>query len=306
MNGTTLEVEVDRPVDGDTVRVLINNESEALRILALDTEESRAGGGKPVTPWGRKAKEHAESIFTPGKTITLEFPGTEPVEVALEKFRGNFGRLLVYVHVDDMDYQEHMIQQGFSPYFTKYGNAHFQSYHERYVAAERKAQANRRGVWDQVSVNGSEQRNYYVLGTWWALRAAVIDEYRCARSGGAEILDSRLDFTAIQSKAEREEEAVVFTELVAIERVGSRKAIIKIGSRAQPFKVFIPDIESPDGQELVNLLDERYIPAGSDGRTVTRPRRSYAYVAGRLKIFNGQPEIVVSNADQLYDSIPTP
>jgi hypothetical protein len=52
MPGTTLEVPVDRPVDGDTVRVLINGRSEALRILALDTEESRPGGDKPMTPWG--------------------------------------------------------------------------------------------------------------------------------------------------------------------------------------------------------------------------------------------------------------
>jgi micrococcal nuclease len=52
MPGTTLEAPVDRPVDGDTVRVLINGRSEALRILALDTEESRPGGDKPMTPWG--------------------------------------------------------------------------------------------------------------------------------------------------------------------------------------------------------------------------------------------------------------
>ena len=40
MLGTTLDVPVDRPVDSDTVRVLIDGRSKSLRILALDTEES--------------------------------------------------------------------------------------------------------------------------------------------------------------------------------------------------------------------------------------------------------------------------
>lgn len=304
MIGTTLEVEVDRPVDGDTVRVFIDGKSEALRILALDTEESGGGGNKPITPWGREAKKHAEELFIPGKKITLEFPGFEPLEEAMERYRGNFGRLLVYIHIDGMDYQEHMIELGFSPYFNKYGNAHFEEYHDRYIAAERAAQSERIGVWDQVTVNGSEQRNYYVLGAWWALRAAVIDEYRCALDDNAQILNSRLDFTKIKDKAKAGEDAVVFTELRELRRVSSSKAIIDIGSVAQPFKVFIPDFGSDGGQALVNLLEERYVSGGSDGRTVTRPRRSYAYVSGQLKMFKGEPEIVVETADQLHDYAP--
>ena len=113
-------------------------------------------------------------------------------EHALERYRDNYGRLLVFVHVDGMDYQEHMIAEDYSPYFTKYGNARFHIYHHRYLAAERAAQAARRGVWNQVAVNGAEQRNYAVLTAWWALRAAVIEDYRRARSEGADILDSRL------------------------------------------------------------------------------------------------------------------
>ncbi len=64
MAGTTIDVPVDRPVDGDTVRAMIDGASESLRILALDTEESKPGGGKPVTPWGKKAAEHIDRILT--------------------------------------------------------------------------------------------------------------------------------------------------------------------------------------------------------------------------------------------------
>ena len=52
IQGTTVEATVSRVVDGDTIRVFLPRQSddESLRILALDTEESRASGSKPVTP----------------------------------------------------------------------------------------------------------------------------------------------------------------------------------------------------------------------------------------------------------------
>jgi len=92
MTGTTLQVAVDRAVDGDTLRVLLDGESESLRMLAIDTEESHAGGGKPVTQLGLDAKTHAEGLFPAGKQVTIEFPGTEPGEECLRRYRGNFGR----------------------------------------------------------------------------------------------------------------------------------------------------------------------------------------------------------------------
>lgn len=104
MFGTTLDVPVDRPVDGDTVRVLIEGRSESLRILALDTEESRPGGDKPMTPWGRQASARAAELFISGRAVTLEFEGNEPVVECLQRYRDNFGRLLVMVHLDGMNF----------------------------------------------------------------------------------------------------------------------------------------------------------------------------------------------------------
>lgn len=52
----------------------------------------------------------------------------------------------------------------------------------------------------------------------------------------------------------------------------------------------------------MSLLGERYIAFGSDGRTVERPHRSYAYVRGPLKAFRDQPEIVVADPDSVVDS----
>jgi micrococcal nuclease len=154
-----------------------------------------------------------------------------------------------------------------------------------------------------VAVNGSEQRNYANLGAWWTLRAAIIDDYRRARAAGATIFNSRLDYAEIAERARNSEEIVVFTELAAFRRLGSRRAVIDIGSQAQPFQVFIPDIETEDGMALVNLVHERYL-GEDDGRTTIRARRSYAYVQGRLQMFRDAPEVIAPGPAGISDTPP--
>jgi micrococcal nuclease len=153
-----------------------------------------------------------------------------------------------------------------------------------------------------VAVNGSEQRNYATLGAWWTLRAALIDDYRRARANGAVALNPRVDFETIMERAGRDEVGSVFTEFNEVQRLGSRKAIVDIGSQAQPFAIFIPDIETEKGQALLALLTNRYLPEGTEGgRTVARPRRSYGYVKGRLMMFQGRPEIVAEGPEDISD-----
>jgi micrococcal nuclease len=301
LEGTTVETRIERVVDGDTVAVRIEGDEQRLRLLCLDTEESNPGGDKPVTPWGREAKKEAQRVLAVGSKVTLEFPGTEPLDECLVRHRDNFGRLLVFAHTERGDFQEHMIAAGYSPYFNKYGHADFASHHARYVAAEQAAQAAHVGVWDQVTVNGSEMRNYATLGAWWSLRAGIIDDYRERRAADASLLNSRRDYAELLELAEQEREATVFTELASITRVGQRRALVDIGSREQPFKLFVPDIESGDGRRLLSLLKTRYIAEDPD-----RIRRSYAYAHGRLKLFRGEPELVVVGPDQVTDAPPPP
>jgi micrococcal nuclease len=303
IEGTSRTVEVVRAVDGDTVRVRADGAEESLRLLALDTEESRAGGGKPRTPWGTEAKRRAEGLFPPGSEVTVEFPGTEPYEECLRRYRDNYGRLLVYAHVGEDDYQELTIREGYSPYFTKYGYAEFDGHDARYREAERQAQADGRGVWDQIEVNGAEMRDYDSLCAWWELRAEVVDGFRDARGAGRDdLLDSRLDYDAIDAR--EGERTTVFTELRSYRRVGPRHVVVDVGSQAQPFKLFLPEaVETDTGQRVLSLLDRRYV-ASSDGRTVERPLRNYAYVTGDVKRYRDEPEIEVTSIDQLSDRPP--
>ena len=299
LQGTSVETEIQRVVDGDTLVVPIDGDEQRLRLLCLDTEESNPGSDKPVTPWGREAKKEAQRVLPVGSAVTLEFPGTEPLDECLIRHRDNFGRLLVFAHFDGTDFQEHMIASGYSPYFNKYGHADFAAHHERYVAAERTAQAAHIGVWDQVTVNGSEMRNYATLGAWWSLRAELIDDYREHREADSSLLNSRRDYSELLELAAQEREVTVFTELAGLRRVGQRRAIVDIGSREQPFKLFIPDIESEDGRRLLSLLETQYIAHDPD-----RIRRSYAYVRAPLKLFRGEPELVVVRAGQVTDTPP--
>lgn len=305
MSGTTIDVPVDRAVDGDTVRVMIEGASTSVRVSCLDTEESLAGGGKPVTPLGLTASDHAKAVLKNGRVVTLEFEGNEPPEVCLERYRDNFGRLLAFLHVDGQDFQEQVIRLGLSPYFCKYGNARFADHHRRYTAAERVATAGHSGVWDQLGNNGHVARDYAGLTSWWALRAAVVDEYRRARAAGADVLNTRLDYEALAQRARDGGDAVVFTELRELRMLSTTKAVIDIGSVAQPFSVFVPDVTTADGQALVRLLTDRYLGV-SDGATVARPLRGYAYVRGTLQTFGPpggeRPEIVLPGPTGLHDA----
>ncbi|MDJ0808367.1 MAG: thermonuclease family protein [Gammaproteobacteria bacterium] len=300
IKGTHLTVKFNRVVDGDTIRVYLPNDDqdESLRILALDTEESNSGSSKPVTPWGKQAKQRAQHFFEDADEVIIEFPGNEDLATCLIKYRGNFGRLLVYVYHKGVDFQETMIREGYSPYFMKYGNAEFTSHHLRYQRAEREAQRQHLGVWDQITVNGVTHRNYAALTTWWQLRASIIDGYRSIRAIDSSVLNTRLDYINLVAQAQTGERVTVFTELRSHTRVGGRHGLIGIGSIQQPFNLFIPNIDSETGQEILNLLESRYLSHGDD-----QPGRSYAYVSGVLSTFNGQPQLVVTSADQISDSL---
>ena len=92
-NGTHFDVPLVKVEDGDTIKVQLPGGEENVRVLCLDTEEKPgSSGSKPKTPFGLQATERAEQFFAGASQVTLEFPGTESIEICLKKYRGNFGR----------------------------------------------------------------------------------------------------------------------------------------------------------------------------------------------------------------------
>lgn len=303
-SGTHINVPFNKVVDGDTIKVeLPNGGVESIRILCLDTEEKPgSGGSKPKTPWGEAATVRAIEFFTGASEVTLEFPGNESVETCLQKYRGNYGRVLAFVYRDGIDFQETMIREGFSAYFSKYGYASFDANHNRYQNAERLAQMDHLGVWNQQLVNGQVRRDYPLLSIWWTLRGNTVQTYRSHLAGGKPIYNTRLDYREIVAKAEQGLTVTLFTEVRNMRTIhNGATAFIDIGSQTQRFTLFLPGLNSQEGQKIKNLLEQRYITTGDDSN---QPRRSYLYVTGQLSLYNNDPQMVVTHVDQITDGFP--
>lgn len=301
MRGTMIDATVRRVVDGDTLYVEEFNKS--IRILSLDTEESRASGGKPKTIWGEAASERASLLLPEGSSIRLEFQGQDAPSEVWNRYVDNFGRGLAWIHLKDgQDFQEIMIREGYSPYFSKYGYAEWPELHTRYEKAERDAQASNVGVWDQIKVNGSVMRNYALLGTWWDLRARLIQSYRETKRHRTDIriYNTRKDYQELSELAHSEEFVTIFTELRGIRRTGGIHGLISIGSLERPFDLFLERMDRDQMQNVIQLLSNRYF-SNDDEKS---HRRGYAFVTGNLQSFRGNPQMRLNDSSQILDILP--
>jgi len=104
-------LQVTKVVDGDSIKISLNGKTESLRLICVDTEESHPGGSKPVTTAGKAASKKYFATDGGGfAQIDIEFDTDNSVEVALQKHRDNYGRLLCYVHIDGENYNIKLIE----------------------------------------------------------------------------------------------------------------------------------------------------------------------------------------------------
>ena len=189
------DLQITQVVDGDTVKVALNGKTESLRLICVDTEESYSGGSKPVTAAGKAASEMAKKYFaTEGgglARVDIEFDTDDPIAIAVEKHRDNYGRLLCYVHKGEENYNLKLIKEGWSPYFVKYGRSRL--YHRQMTEAESGAKAYNLMIWNPNTNAKIPSRNYANLLPWWSMRASIVEEFRLSEAtGGAFSL--RLDY----------------------------------------------------------------------------------------------------------------
>ncbi|WP_377914852.1 thermonuclease family protein [Bacillus songklensis] len=95
---------VERVVDGDTIKVEVNNRSETVRLLLVDTPES-VHPSKPVQPYGKEASNFVKELLPEGKEVKLEMDVGE---------RDKYGRLLAYVWVDGKMLNELLLEKGYA------------------------------------------------------------------------------------------------------------------------------------------------------------------------------------------------
>jgi micrococcal nuclease len=130
--GERVDVVLDRVVDGDTARFIIDGRSESVRYIGIDTPEV-SGPGSPEC-YGEEATRFNVSRLA-GGSIQLEGDQEE---------RDRYGRLLAYVYVDGGLLNAEILERGYGETLTIPPNDYLSSEFERLAD---DAESNRRGKW---------------------------------------------------------------------------------------------------------------------------------------------------------------
>jgi micrococcal nuclease len=129
--------DVDRVVDGDTVRVLIDGISQPVRVVGVNTPEVVDPRQAPQC-FGQEASAHAKQLLS-GMKVSLEPDATQPD-------RDKYGRLLRFVFLEDgSDFGLQMIRGGYAQEVLYSTTPH--KYRAAYVDAEAKAKIEKVGLW---------------------------------------------------------------------------------------------------------------------------------------------------------------
>ncbi len=135
-------------VDGDTLKVRYKGIEESVRLVGIDTPESRPNKKakndaqrsgedlRTITAMGKEATRYVKSLVKPGDTVRIEFD--------VQK-RDKYGRLLAYVYLPNGTMlNEEIVKAGYANVMTVPPNVKYQ---ERFLKDYREARENRRGLW---------------------------------------------------------------------------------------------------------------------------------------------------------------
>jgi micrococcal nuclease len=134
-----LRAEVTGHVDGDTVRVQINNPPpglravETIRLIGVDTPET-VHPKREVEAFGKEASDFTKSKLL-GKTVLLAFDWD---------LRDRYGRLLAYIYTEDKKcHNAEIIRHGYGHAYTRFAFRFL----DEFRALENEARAGKRGLW---------------------------------------------------------------------------------------------------------------------------------------------------------------
>ena len=130
-----VEAKVLRVVDGDTLKIQIADKDYKVRLLGVDTPESVSPKKEKNTKEGKIASEYTKKNLE-GKDIILEFD-VSPYD--------RYGRLLAYVYVDGICYNEKLLEEGYAKVMMISPNVKNSKY---YRQIEKQAKENNVGFWN--------------------------------------------------------------------------------------------------------------------------------------------------------------
>lgn len=126
---------VSSVTDGDTIKVVVDGKIEKVRLLGIDTPETK-DPRKPVQCFGQQASDFTKALVE-GKYVRLE----------IDKSQGNrdkYNRLLRYVYLQDgTEVNAKLVEQGYAFAYLRYPV----SQTETYKRLQSNAQTNKLGLW---------------------------------------------------------------------------------------------------------------------------------------------------------------
>lgn len=130
-------------VDGDTIKVSKDGRVEKVRLIGINTPETK-DPSEPVQCFGREASDKAHELLD-GKQVELEL---DPSQGSLDAY----GRTLAYVHVAGIFLNEVLLEQGYAHEYTFDQPYRYQA---QFRTAEASARAASLGLWASTTCNGN-------------------------------------------------------------------------------------------------------------------------------------------------------
>jgi micrococcal nuclease len=127
-------------VDGDTVRIDLGPRVETVRLIGIDTPETKHPT-KPVGCFGPEASARTAELLAPGTEVTVERDAEE---------RDRYGRLLAYVvrRDDGMFVNLQLAREGYADVLSIAPNT---AHAAEFATAVREAREQGRGLWGACS-----------------------------------------------------------------------------------------------------------------------------------------------------------
>ncbi len=138
--GASGDTVVREVIDGDTIAVAFGAHTENVRLIGIDTPETKHPT-KPVGCYGPEASAHTEELLPPGTPVDLERDREE---------RDVYGRLLAYVvrRSDRLFVNLDLVRGGFAEVLTIAPNT---GHTRAFTAAAAEARQEGRGLWTACS-----------------------------------------------------------------------------------------------------------------------------------------------------------
>lgn len=147
-----IKVKLDKCIDGDTARFIINDEVKTVRFLSINTPEI-AHDGTIDEYYGDEASIYTCTSLREANEITLEFdPNSDKTD--------KYDRLLAWVYVDDVLLQESLVRNGYASVKYVYDDY---LYSDKLVELENIAKSEHIGIWDNSVSNDGYSYIYIVI-----------------------------------------------------------------------------------------------------------------------------------------------